>query len=107
MLIASIVPYCHNIFKSLLHLGCNSTGPFGLSMSLVYIAANREFIEQRRKALRRYLTLIARHPLMHDDKLVQFFLSFSGSVCITFIDCLTFDQVAVYVISNCFEKKIA
>ncbi|XP_060594865.1 sorting nexin-8-like [Ruditapes philippinarum] len=43
------------------------------------MGANREFIEQRRKSLRRYLNLIARHPQMHDDKLVQFFLSFSGS----------------------------
>ncbi|KAL4240652.1 sorting nexin [Mactra antiquata] len=43
------------------------------------MGANREFIEQRRKSLRRYLNLIAHHPQMHDDKLVQFFLSFSGS----------------------------
>ena len=55
---------------------------FKLTVILFFspFSANREFIEQRRKALRRYLTLIARHPLMHDDKLVQFFLSFSGSV---------------------------
>ncbi|XP_052762656.1 sorting nexin-8-like [Mya arenaria] len=43
------------------------------------MGANREFIEHRRKSLRRYLNLIARHPQMHDDKLVQFFLSYSGS----------------------------
>ncbi|KAK3580705.1 hypothetical protein CHS0354_005709 [Potamilus streckersoni] len=40
---------------------------------------DREFIEHRRKALRRYLNIIARHPQMHDDKLVKFFLTFSGS----------------------------
>ncbi|KAH3872962.1 hypothetical protein DPMN_036186 [Dreissena polymorpha] len=45
------------------------------------MGANREFIEHRLKCLRRYLNMISHHPQMHDDKLVQFFLSFSGSVC--------------------------
>ncbi|XP_052267005.1 sorting nexin-8-like [Dreissena polymorpha] len=45
------------------------------------MGANREFIEHRLKCLRRYLNMISHHPQMHDDKLVQFFLSFSGSDC--------------------------
>lgn len=43
------------------------------------MGANREFIEQRRKSLRRFCNLVARHPKMYDDKLVKFFLTFSGS----------------------------
>ncbi|CAL1529392.1 unnamed protein product [Lymnaea stagnalis] len=43
------------------------------------IGASREFIEQRKKCLRRYLNIIARHPQMHDDKLVTFFLTFAGN----------------------------
>ena len=43
------------------------------------MGANREFIEQRRRSLRRFLTLVSRHPKMYDDKLVKFFLTFSGS----------------------------
>ncbi|KAK0048507.1 sorting nexin-8 [Biomphalaria pfeifferi] len=43
------------------------------------LGASREFIEQRRKCLRRYLNIVARHPQMHDDKLVKFFLTFAGN----------------------------
>lgn len=43
------------------------------------MGANREFIEQRRKSLRRYLNVVVRHPHMHDDKLLQYFLTFNGS----------------------------
>ncbi|XP_021351053.1 sorting nexin-8-like [Mizuhopecten yessoensis] len=43
------------------------------------MGASREFIEQRRKSLRRFLNLIARHPQIYDDKLVFFFFTFNGS----------------------------
>ncbi|XP_069125386.1 sorting nexin-8-like [Argopecten irradians] len=43
------------------------------------MGASREFIEQRRKSLRRFLNLIARHPQIYDDKLVLFFFTFNGS----------------------------
>ncbi|RUS75487.1 hypothetical protein EGW08_016755 [Elysia chlorotica] len=43
------------------------------------VGASREFIEQRKKCLRRYLNIIARHPQMCEDKLLRFFLTFSGS----------------------------
>ena len=53
-------------------------------MNFLYIfSANREFIEQRRKSLRRFLNLVARHPKMYDDKLVKFFLTFIGCRSIT------------------------
>ncbi|XP_064631538.1 sorting nexin-8-like isoform X2 [Lineus longissimus] len=43
------------------------------------MGVSREFIEHRRKALRRYINLIARHPVMTDDRMLKFFLSFSGA----------------------------
>ncbi|XP_059174908.1 sorting nexin-8-like [Physella acuta] len=43
------------------------------------VGASREFIEQRKKCLRRYLNIVARHPQMYDDKLVKFFLTFTGN----------------------------
>ncbi|KAH9491365.1 sorting nexin [Bulinus truncatus] len=43
------------------------------------VGASREFIEQRRKSLRRYLNIVARHPQMHEDMLVKFFLTFTGN----------------------------
>ena len=43
-------------------------------------AGNREFIEQRKKALKRFINIIARHPQIYDDKLLKFFLTFTGNV---------------------------
>jgi len=40
--------------------------------------ADARFIEERRKALTRFLTLIVRHPILSDDKIVLFFLSYNG-----------------------------
>lgn len=43
-------------------------------------SASREFIEHRRKALRRFLHLIVRHPTFHRDAIVKYFFTFKGSV---------------------------
>ncbi|KAK2150840.1 hypothetical protein LSH36_386g02005, partial [Paralvinella palmiformis] len=43
------------------------------------MGGNREFIEHRKKALRRFLTLIARHPVISDDAIVKYFLTFKGT----------------------------
>ncbi|XP_072168022.1 sorting nexin-8-like isoform X1 [Diadema setosum] len=43
------------------------------------IGANREFIEQRRRALVRFLTLVVRHPTFHRSEIVRYFLTFTGS----------------------------
>ncbi|PVD39364.1 hypothetical protein C0Q70_01994 [Pomacea canaliculata] len=43
------------------------------------MGANREFIEQRKKCLKRYINILARHPQMHDDKLIKYFLTFTGN----------------------------
>ncbi|XP_037589284.1 sorting nexin-8 [Cebus imitator] len=41
--------------------------------------ADREFIEARRRALKRFVNLVARHPVFSKDVLLKLFLSFSGS----------------------------
>ncbi|XP_027466749.2 sorting nexin-8 isoform X4 [Zalophus californianus] len=40
--------------------------------------ADREFIEARRRALRRFINLVARHPPFSEDVALRLFLSFSG-----------------------------
>uniref|UniRef100_A0A8C5UIG9 Sorting nexin-8 n=1 Tax=Malurus cyaneus samueli TaxID=2593467 RepID=A0A8C5UIG9_9PASS len=44
------------------------------------LGADREFIESRRRALKRFINLVARHPPFSEDVLLKLFLSFSGSV---------------------------
>ncbi|KPP69870.1 sorting nexin-8-like [Scleropages formosus] len=41
--------------------------------------SEREFIEGRRRALNRFINLVARHPLFSEDEMVKTFLTFSGS----------------------------
>ncbi|TRY54816.1 hypothetical protein DNTS_001783 [Danionella cerebrum] len=41
--------------------------------------SEREFIEGRRRALARFLNLVARHPVFSEDELVKTFFTFSGS----------------------------
>uniref|UniRef100_A0A4W3IE12 Sorting nexin 8a n=1 Tax=Callorhinchus milii TaxID=7868 RepID=A0A4W3IE12_CALMI len=43
------------------------------------LRVDREFIESRRRALKRFANLVARHPFFSEDELLQVFLSFSGS----------------------------
>lgn len=47
---------------------------------MVRYAADREFIEARRRALKRFINLVARHPRFSEDALLRLFLSFDGSV---------------------------
>lgn len=51
-----------------------------LSIVLTSVS-EREFIEGRRRALGRFINLVARHPFFSEDELVKTFLTFSGSVC--------------------------
>lgn len=48
-------------------------------MVTMTIIASPSFIEQRRKALRRFLLLIRRHPVLRDDEIVRYFFSFTGA----------------------------
>ncbi|ELV11017.1 Sorting nexin-8 [Tupaia chinensis] len=43
------------------------------------LGADREFIEARRRALKRFINLVARHPPFSEDVILKLFLSFSGS----------------------------
>lgn len=43
-------------------------------------SANREFIECRRKWLGRFLTICVRHPVVGQDEIIKYFLTFAGSV---------------------------
>ncbi|XP_023221676.1 sorting nexin-8-like isoform X1 [Centruroides sculpturatus] len=43
------------------------------------MGADSQFLEDRRKALRRFLLLLARHPIISEDKILYFFLTFVGS----------------------------
>uniref|UniRef100_A0A8B9YKY2 Sorting nexin-8 n=1 Tax=Bos mutus grunniens TaxID=30521 RepID=A0A8B9YKY2_BOSMU len=42
------------------------------------LGADREFIEARRRALKRFINLVARHPPFSEDTILKLFLSFSG-----------------------------
>lgn len=42
--------------------------------------ASKEFIEARRRALKRFLNVVARHPVLCNDRIVIFFFTIKGSV---------------------------
>ncbi|XP_063234264.1 sorting nexin-8-like isoform X2 [Bacillus rossius redtenbacheri] len=42
------------------------------------VGMTSHFIEERRKSLRRWLTLVARHPQLSRDPLLQFFFTYNG-----------------------------
>ncbi|XP_013789133.1 sorting nexin-8-like isoform X2 [Limulus polyphemus] len=42
------------------------------------VKTDAHFIEERRKALKRFLTLVVRHPNISEDPLIHFFLTFLG-----------------------------
>ena len=43
-----------------------------------YSIADSRFLEERRRSLLRFLTLIARHPIVRQDPIVQFFFTYTG-----------------------------
>ena len=47
--------------------------------NLISCIAAAAFIEQRRRALKRFLTLVARHPVLSQDEAVKFFLTAGGN----------------------------
>ncbi|XP_015182254.1 PREDICTED: sorting nexin-8-like [Polistes dominula] len=42
------------------------------------VGANSQFLEERRRSLLRFLTLIARHPVVNKDPILHFFLTYAG-----------------------------
>lgn len=53
----------------------------GLVSTVLTSVSERDFIEGRRRALGRFINLVACHPFFSEDELVKTFLTFSGSVC--------------------------
>ena len=49
-------------------------------MLFVFLTGSKEFIEARKRALKRFLTLVVRHPVLCEDRIVNFFLTVKGSV---------------------------
>ncbi|KAL9956859.1 hypothetical protein ACROYT_G038406 [Oculina patagonica] len=43
------------------------------------MGASKEFIEARKRALKRFLMLVVRHPVLCEDRIVNFFLTVKGS----------------------------
>ena len=52
---------------------------------IFYFAASKEFIESRRRSLKRFLNIIARHPIINDDKIFVWFLTTKGSVSLALL----------------------
>lgn len=45
------------------------------------ITSDAHFLESRRRALQRWLTLVSRHPVISQDPILQFFLTDQGPDC--------------------------
>ncbi|CAF1258079.1 unnamed protein product [Rotaria sordida] len=45
------------------------------------INVDKEFIEERRRSLKRYLLILCRHPTIYDAEIIKFFLTFQGTSC--------------------------
>lgn len=44
------------------------------------VLADKEFIESRRRALRRFLIILSRHPSIYQSPMLKFFLTYTGHV---------------------------
>jgi hypothetical protein len=51
---------------------------------------DKEFIEERRRSLKRYLQILCRHPTICETELIKFFLTFQGTVRILHSTTLSF-----------------
>lgn len=47
---------------------------------LAVLLVDKEFIEERRRGLKRYLQILCRHPTIYDTDIIKFFLTFQGTV---------------------------
>ncbi|CAF3528936.1 unnamed protein product [Rotaria sp. Silwood1] len=45
------------------------------------VNVDKEFIEERRRSLKRYLQILCRHPTIYDTDIIKFFLTFQGTSC--------------------------
>ena len=44
------------------------------------VLVDREFLEERRRALKRYLQNLCRHPIICEKDMIKFFLTYQGEV---------------------------
>ena len=51
---------------------------------LLQFVVDKEFIEARRRSLKRCLQILCRHPILYETDIVKFFLTFQGTVRIRF-----------------------
>ena len=68
---------------------------------LFLFAANREFIESRRRALVRFLTLVVRHPVFHSSDVIRYFLTFQGAVSMR---CFSVTVQTVFVLKHLYKE---
>ncbi|KAG1700942.1 Sorting nexin-8 [Nymphon striatum] len=47
------------------------------------VNTDAQFREERRRSLKRFLTLVCRHPVISEDRIITYFLTYSGSDCQT------------------------
>ncbi|CAF3308914.1 unnamed protein product [Rotaria socialis] len=45
------------------------------------VNVDKEFIEERRRSLKRYLQILCRHPVLCETEIIKFFLTFQGTSC--------------------------
>ncbi|CAF0927168.1 unnamed protein product [Adineta ricciae] len=45
------------------------------------VNVDKEFIEERRRSLKRYLEILCRHPIVCETEIIKFFLTFQGTSC--------------------------
>ncbi len=49
-------------------------------MMCILILVDKEFIEERRRALKHFLEILCRHPIICQTEIIKFFLTFQGTV---------------------------
>lgn len=48
--------------------------------SILIFLVDKEFIEERRRALKNVLQILSRHPIICESEILKFFLTFQGTV---------------------------
>ncbi|CAF4539310.1 unnamed protein product, partial [Rotaria sp. Silwood2] len=48
---------------------------------MVFVLVDKEFIEERRRSLKRYLQIVCRHPTICETEIIKFFLTYQGTSC--------------------------
>lgn len=47
---------------------------------MIIFLVDKEFIEERRRALKHFLEILCRHPIICESDIIKFFLTFKGTV---------------------------